>query len=73
MTTRRTSDHIVLSSHPSGQRGLFHEVRWGAPTAAQRGPVIASLTDVAQRNSIGTYAGAYAIYRALAVASGTLQ
>jgi GTP cyclohydrolase II len=73
VTTRRTSDHIVLSSHPSGQRGLSHEIRWGAPTAAERGPVVASLTDVAQRNAIGTYAGAYAIYRALAVASGTLQ
>jgi GTP cyclohydrolase II len=72
--TRRPSDHIVLSSHPNAQRrGPFYEVRWGAPTAAERGPVIASLTDVAQRNAIGTHAGAYAVYRALAVASGALQ
>jgi GTP cyclohydrolase II len=35
--------------------------------------VIASLTNVAQRNAIGTHAGAYAVYRALAVASGALQ
>ncbi|MEP7067888.1 MAG: GTP cyclohydrolase II [Usitatibacter sp.] len=72
--TRRASDHIVLSSHPSGQRrGPFHEVRWGAATARERGPVIASLTNVSQRNAIGTHAGAYAVYRALAVAAGTLQ
>ncbi|HUQ28012.1 MAG TPA: GTP cyclohydrolase II [Usitatibacter sp.] len=71
--TRRTSDHIVLSSHPSGQRGLFHALQWGGATAVERGPVVASLTDVAQRNAIGTYAGAYAVYRALAVASGALQ
>jgi hypothetical protein len=71
---KRTSDHIVLSSHPGGQRrGLFHDIQWGAPTAAARGPVIASLTDMAQRNAIGTHAGAYAVYRALAVASGALQ
>jgi len=73
MTTRRTSDHIVLSSHPGARRGLFYDIQWGAPTAAERGPVIASLSDLAQRNAIGTYAGAYAIYRALAVASGALQ
>jgi GTP cyclohydrolase II len=71
---RRTADHIVLSSHPSAQsRGLAHEIHWGAPTAKERGPVIASLTNVAQRNAIGTHGGAYAVYRALAVASGTLQ
>lgn len=73
-TPRRTSDHIVLSSHPSAQGGkLRHEIHWGAPTAAERGPVIASLTDTASRNAIGTHGGAYAVYRALAVASGALQ
>ena len=72
--TRRTSDHIVLSSHPSAQRsGGFNQVNWGAPSAAERGPVIASLTDMTSRNAIGTHGGAYAVYRALAVASGALQ
>ncbi len=72
--SRPTSDHIVLSSHPhAGQRSTFLNIRWGAPTAAERGPVVASLTDPAQRNAIGTHAGAYAVYRALAVASGELQ
>ena len=71
--TRRTSDHIVLSSHPSASGRRAFEIRWGAATAAERGPVIASLTDVAHRNAIGTHGGAYAVYRALAVASGALQ
>ena len=72
--TRRASDHIVLSSHPSSQRrGGFHAIHWGAATPAERGPVIASLTDVAARNAIGTHSGSYAVYRALAVASGALQ
>jgi GTP cyclohydrolase II len=67
-------DHIVLSSHPqAGRRGTVFPIRWGAPSATERGPVIASLTDPAQRNAIGTHAGAYAVYRALAVASGALQ
>jgi GTP cyclohydrolase II len=71
------SDHIVLTSHPKAPRarraGAFFDIRWGAPTAIERGPVIASLTDPAQRNAIGTHGGAYAVYRALAVASGALD
>ena len=39
----------------------------------QRGPVIATLTKQGHRNVIGTHSGSYAIYRALAVASGALQ
>jgi GTP cyclohydrolase II len=68
------SDHIVLTSHPKARRaGAFFDIRWGAPTAIERGPIIASLTDPAQRNAIGTHGGAYAVYRALAVASGALD
>jgi GTP cyclohydrolase II len=40
--------------------------------AAERGPVIASPADQRQRNAIGSYSGAYAIYRALAVATRAL-
>jgi GTP cyclohydrolase II len=46
---------------------------WGHNDPRQRGPVIATLTEMRHRNAIGTHAGAYAIYRALAVASGALQ
>src|SRR5712671_3336261 len=45
-------------------------LRWGAPTAAERGPVIATSDPV--RNAIGTHAGGYAVYRALAIAASTL-
>ena len=70
------SAHIVLTSHPARrtqgddtQRGI----RWGAPTAAERGPLVASVANPGVRNVIGTHAGAYSVYRALAVASGALQ
>ncbi len=45
---------------------------WGAPTAALRGPVVASPAEPRHRNAIGSHSGSYAIYRALAVATGAL-
>ena len=68
------SAHIVLTSHPvrkgaGGQPG----VQWGAATAAERGPLIASPGNPAARNVIGSHSGAYSVYRALAVASGALN
>lgn len=68
------SGHIVLTSHSQGRReNADTNIRWGALTAEERGPVIASLTNPRQRNAIGTHSGAYALYRALAVASGSLD
>jgi GTP cyclohydrolase II len=72
------SAHIVLTSHParkaSGPGGAAPSggVHWGAATAAERGPLVASVTNPAARTVIGTHAGAYSVYRALAVASGQL-
>ena len=40
---------------------------WGAPTAAERGPVIATLRKPHHRNAVGSHAGGYSVYRALAV------
>lgn len=64
--------HIRLTSHP---RPLPHawSLRWGAPSPAERGPVIGSAARPQDRNVIGTYGGAYALYRALAVSSGLLS
>jgi GTP cyclohydrolase II len=45
--------------------------RWGAASAAERGPVIAS-PDPQLRNAIGAHAGGYGLYRALAIAARTL-
>ena len=68
------SDHIVLTSHSQGRgEKAAHPVHWGAATPQERGPIIASLTSPQHRNAIGTHSGAYAIYRALAVASGNLD
>lgn len=68
------ASHIVLTSHPKRLAGFTgHGIQWGAAEARERGPVIASLTNPAQRNAIGTHSGAYAVYRALAVAAGSLQ
>jgi GTP cyclohydrolase II len=45
---------------------------WGAPTAELRGPIVASPAAPRSRNAIGSYSGAYAVYRALAVATHAL-
>jgi GTP cyclohydrolase II len=64
--------HIRLTSHP-GRGGLGGvPLCWGAASPALRGPVVASPADAHQRNAIGSHSGAYAVYRALAVATGAL-
>jgi GTP cyclohydrolase II len=65
--------HIRLTSHP-GQQGVggAPPIRWGAADPIERGPVVGSTTNRAQRNVIGTHSGSYGIYRALAVAAGNL-
>lgn len=64
--------HIRLTSHPDKQREAPRIV-WGAPDARERGPIIGTLTDASRRNAIGAHSGSYSLYRALAVASGTLN
>lgn len=48
-------------------------IRWGAHTPAERGPVIATLTEPRHRNVLGAHAGPYSVYGALAVAAGVLD
>jgi GTP cyclohydrolase II len=61
--------HIRLTSHPgTGGRGAI-PLRWGAANPVERGPVVASPAELRYRNAVGSYSGAYAIYRALAVAT----
>ncbi len=69
----RAAKHIRLTSHP-GQQGVSGAppIHWGAPTAAERGPVIGTTTNRSHRNVIGTHSGSYGVYRALAVAAGNL-
>ncbi|MBE9159776.1 GTP cyclohydrolase II [Nodosilinea sp. LEGE 06152] len=65
--------HIVLTSHPSRSGLKGAPVRWGEGDPLQRGAIVATVTDPSHRNAIGTHSGSYAVYRALAVASGVLQ
>jgi GTP cyclohydrolase II len=64
--------HIRLTSHPGGQGYDPIPIRWGAKDPTERGPLIASFADPTHRNVIGTHSGSYAVYRALAVAAGSL-
>lgn len=50
-------------------------LQWGASDPAIRGPVICSRlpTSIKQRNALGAHSGSYSIYRALAIAMGTLN
>jgi len=70
----RSRNHIVLTSHgaSTGVSADAPALNWGAPSAAERGPVVATLTDTQRRNAIGAHAGGYSVYRALAIAAGAL-
>jgi GTP cyclohydrolase II len=57
---------------PIGTRLNSPALKWGAPTATERGPVIATMHNAGYRNAIGTHAGGYSVYRALAIAAGAL-
>jgi GTP cyclohydrolase II len=70
-TPKPALSHIRLTSHSGGHAAPA--IRWDAPTAAERGPVVGTTTTRAHRNVIGTHSGSYGIYRALAVAAGTLS
>ncbi|MBW8828257.1 MAG: GTP cyclohydrolase II [Burkholderiales bacterium] len=73
ITGSQGARHIRLTSHP-GQQGATGAppIRWGAPTAAERGPIVGTTVSRGQRNVIGTHSGSYGVYRALAVAAGNL-
>ena len=73
MTDQATRQkHIVLTSHPTGSQKPV-AIEWGAASAAARGPVVATPAGSAMRNTIGSYSGSYSVYRALAVAAGSLD
>ncbi|MGQ0465334.1 MAG: GTP cyclohydrolase II [Sporichthyaceae bacterium] len=68
-TGARTT-HIRLTSHPAP--GAVSSILWGAADPRERGPIVGTTTNRAHRNVIGTHSGSYGVYRALAVAAGTL-
>lgn len=74
MTVSKTGvHHIVLTSHPNHFGPKPIALNWAERDPLKRGPVIATVTNQSQRNSIGTHSGSYAIYRALSIATGSLQ
>jgi GTP cyclohydrolase II len=70
---RRARRAIVLTSHPANAAGRAPKICWGAPDPIARGPIVGTLSNPGERNAIGTHAGAYSLYRALAVAAGQLD
>jgi GTP cyclohydrolase II len=64
---------IVLTSHPGGHGPKPIPIVWGAADPMVRGPLIGTVTSKTQRNVIGTHAGSYSVYRAVAVAAGALD
>ncbi|GAA6059911.1 hypothetical protein JCM10212_005294 [Sporobolomyces blumeae] len=69
------SQRVILTTYP-GQVGIHPiPLTWGAPSAAARGPVVASRQpkSLKIRNAIGAYSGSYSIYRALAAAAGLID
>jgi GTP cyclohydrolase II len=67
------SSHIRLTSHPGSQRPPRFPLNWGAPTARERGPVVATVNAGSDRNAIGAHGGSYSIYRALAISAGAMD
>lgn len=70
MTEIKRSSHVVLTSH---KNMVFKEslpINWGAKTARERGPIVATTNSQRNRNAIGTHGGGYTVYRALSMASG---
>jgi GTP cyclohydrolase II len=77
MTTTRDKKRppkaIALTSHPDEHGPKPVAIAWGASEPSVRGPLIGTVTNKAQRNVIGTHAGSYSVYRAVAVAAGALD
>lgn len=70
---KRPPKHIKLTSHPGSFGDTLIPIHWGELDPQKRGPIIATVTNPRYHNVIGTHSGAYAIYRALAVAAGQLD
>jgi len=65
--------HIRLTSHPGQGTSGAPAIAWGAASAVERGPVVGTTLNRSQRNVIGSHSGSYGVYRALAVAAGSLE
>src|ERR1700757_5503958 len=73
MNRPNRTEHIRLTSHPEPGAKLRFPIKWGAPTAHERGPIVGTVSQPGDRNVIGSDGGSYSVYRALAVSSGALD
>jgi GTP cyclohydrolase II len=69
---RPRAKHIRLTSHPGPGATGAPAISWGAADPLERGPIVGTVTNRSQRNVVGTHSGSYGVYRALAVAAGSL-
>ena len=70
---KKPAPHIKLTSHPDKYGPKPTPIHWGEHDVEKRGPIIATTTNNAHRNAIGTHSGSYSVYRALAIAAGSLN
>lgn len=74
MNSQNRTTHIRLTSHPEpGSAAMRFPIHWGGGTAVERGPIIASTTNPADRNVIGAHGGSYSVYRALAISARAMN
>src|SRR5215468_996306 len=73
MSRSNRTDHIRLTSHPEPGGEASFPIRWDAPNARSRGPIVGTVSRSQDRNVIGSHGGSYAVYRALAVSAGALD
>jgi len=72
MESAPANRHIRLTSHPGQGPAGAPPIHWGDADPQHRGPVVGTTTNRGQRNVVGTHSGSYGVYRALAVAAGSL-
>ena len=65
--------YISLTSHPGVTGTQPLPLKWGELDPQKRGPVVSSVHEGGKRNAIGVNGGPYGVYRALAIAAGTLN
>ncbi len=68
--SEKKSNHIILASYSNLKYKETLPIKWGARTALERGPIVASVSNSKARNAIGAHSGSYTVYRALSIASG---
>jgi hypothetical protein len=73
MNTSNRPDHIRLTSHPDPGAKVRFPIHWVRRRRASAGRSSEPYRSSGLRNVIGTHGGSYALYRALAVSSGTLD